>query len=173
MENLIEIGTLGRPHGVEGEINARLTIDVPTFESLCDSEELFIFVYIEGLPVPMKVEGWREKGPEGILLKLKRFDTREDAFKLTGSLFAVEESLLGEEAMFSPSHFVGFQIYTLSHRYIGRVVRVDDSTANILFAVETEDGKEILVPVADELVQEVDAVNRIIELSIPDGILDL
>ena len=87
IEDLVEIGLIGKPHGVSGELNVRLTIDTPSFADFFDQGKCFVFVLIDNLPVPMHVEAWRTKGPEGLLLQLKRINTREKALELQGVPF--------------------------------------------------------------------------------------
>lgn len=170
---LVEIGSIGKPHGVDGELNVRLTADVTSIEELFAGENPFIFVYLENLPIPMAIESWRTKGAEGILLQLKRIDDREKAGKLMGCPFAIEAKYLENIELFTPEHFIGFSIYNEKKQLIGQVVAVNDATANILFSVGTPDSKTFLLPVADELVQSVDALEKKIVIAIPEGIMEL
>ena len=50
---------------------------------------------------------------------------------------------------------------------------VDDATENVLFGVEKPDGNEVLIPASDEFIISVDAENRKIRVSLPEGLLDL
>lgn len=170
---LVEIGSIGKPHGVDGELNVRLTADATSLEELFAGEKPFIFVYLDNLPVPMGIESWRTKGSEGILLQLHRIDDREKAAKLMGCSIAIEAKYLENIELFTPEHFLGFSIYDEKQRLIGQVVDVNDATANILFSVQTPNSKTILLPVADELVHSVDALEKNIVISIPEGIMDL
>ena len=56
---------------------------------------------------------------------------------------------------------------------IGILKYVDDATENVLFCVETPDGSELLLPAADEFILAIDAENRKIRASLPEGLLDL
>ena len=60
-----------------------------------------------------------------------------------------------------------------SNQPIGTLMGVDDNTINILFEIKTPDGREILVPGAEELIEEVDTKSRIIRIHVPEGILEL
>lgn len=42
-----------------------------------------------------------------------------------------------------------------------------------MFIIETPDGRNVMVPVADEYVVDIDTENRIITLDLPDGLLDI
>ena len=56
---------------------------------------------------------------------------------------------------------------------MGKVIEVNDTTANILFSVETPSLKVLLIPIADDLVQSVDALSKEIYVSIPEGLMEL
>jgi 16S rRNA processing protein RimM len=55
---------------------------------------------------------------------------------------------------------------------VGSIVDVDETTINVLFVVEYKNG-EILVPVSEEIVLKIDEKEKIIQLELPEGILDL
>lgn len=52
---------------------------------------------------------------------------------------------------------------------VGRIARIDDQTANILF--ELEDGR--LIPANDDLIADINVQTRTITMLIPDGLLTL
>ncbi len=64
-DELIEIGTFNKPHGVDGEISA-------TFDCDCDTaNEFSCFVCeIDGIYVPFFADSLRGKGTMTLLLKL-------------------------------------------------------------------------------------------------------
>ena len=65
--------------------------------------------------------------------------------------------------------------YTLvsDGKEVGVIADYDDSTANVLLKVERNDGSALLVPVSDELVENVDSESRKLEMYLPEGLLDL
>jgi 16S rRNA processing protein RimM len=72
------------------------------------------------------------------------------------------------------SAIVGFQLVdAIYNKVVGEITAVDDSTLNVLFEVTTTDGRDILVPASEELIQDVDTQQRTIYINIPEGILDL
>lgn len=173
IEDLVEIGLIGKPHGISGELNVRLTIDTPSFADFFDQGKCFVFVHIDNLPVPMHVEAWRTKGPEGLLLQLKRINTREKALELQGCPLLIDSCYLNDIVQFTPEHFIGFTLYNQAGQLVGKVIEVNDTTANILFSVETPSLKVLLIPIADDLVQSVDALSKEIYVSIPEGLMEL
>ncbi|WP_025842410.1 ribosome maturation factor RimM [Porphyromonas gingivicanis] len=170
--NLVTIGTLGRAHGIHGEINTRLTIDLPSILEYTESQKLFLFIEIDALPVPFLLESWRTKGEDVYLLKFEGIDSKEEAELYTNAPLLIESKFLNEETEFSATHFVGFTLLDQEERKIGTIVEVDDSTLNTLFVVLRENTEEVWIPIADELVQYIDIEQQVISLQIPEGLLD-
>lgn len=169
--NLVTIGTLGRAHGIHGEINTRLTVEHLAALDSTDETPVFLFIEVDALPVPFLLEKWRTKGEEVYLLKFKGIDSKEEAERYTNASLLIESRLLGEDTEFSAAHFVGFTLLDEEERKVGSIIDVDDSTLNMLFLVENANGEQIMIPVADELVRYIDPEERVISLQIPDGLL--
>lgn len=55
---------------------------------------------------------------------------------------------------------------------LGKIIWVNDDTANVLFVLERE-GKELLIPAIDEFVTGIDEEKKILNMRIPEGLLDL
>lgn len=61
----------------------------------------------------------------------------------------------------------------MTHGVIGEISDINDSTQNILFIVKTPDGKELMIPVADEFILSIDLENETVNTDIPSEILTL
>lgn len=56
---------------------------------------------------------------------------------------------------------------------IGSIEDVDDSTANVLFVVATDDGETVYIPVVEEFINAVDDERKVVETTLPEGLVDL
>ena len=56
-------------------------------------------------------------------------------------------------------------------KVIGEIVDVDDSTENVLFVVEHAEGREVLIPIAEEFIDGIDHDARRIFMNLPLGLL--
>ena len=67
--------------------------------------------------------------------------------------------------------------FTLTDKATGKAIgtlrAVDETTINTLFEVETADGKNLLIPASEEIINSVDAERKEIAVTLPDGLLDL
>lgn len=171
-EDIIEIGKFQKTHALKGELNALLDIDA---DFVSDGQPLI--VSIDGIFVPFYAESLRSKGSESYLVKLSGVDSQEQAQQFVSKeIYGLKDSLVdyfGDPELDVADDFLGYRIVDSCLGEIGVVVDIDDSTANVLFIVESPDGKQIFVPVADEFINAVDDDNQVIETSLPDGLVNI
>lgn len=168
-EQVYRIGRIGKPHGVKGEVSLQFSDDV--FDRV-DAD--YLVLETDGILVPFFMEEYRFRNDSAALVKFEGIDTQERARELTHCDVYFPYSLSdGNEQQFSWNEIVGFSLIDAdTQQPVGEITAIDDSTINILFHVE-RDGEEILVPASDELIQSVSMDQRKIEVTLPDGILDL
>ena len=174
-DELVEIGKFRKTHGLDGEINATVDVDDEFFD-----EDFPLIVDRDGIYVPFYVEEMRPKGAKGVLLKLEGVDSQEAAASFVNSPIFVRRDQLADffgldpdDPMMMGHALEGYTLVDSSKGEIGRVSHVDDSTANVLLEVETDDGRTLLVPLVDDLIEEVDQPGRRIVMNLPDGLIDL
>lgn len=169
-EDVYQIGRIGRPHGVKGEMNFMFTDDV--FDRT-DSD--YLIIEVDGILVPFFIEEYRFRTDETALLKLCDIDTQEQARQLTNCEVFFERSLTpSDDEELTWAQIVGYEIVDSGNgEKVGTVTAVDDSTENILFEVVTSDGREVLIPAGDELITQVNADQRSISMIITEGLLSL
>ncbi|MBR7014193.1 MAG: 16S rRNA processing protein RimM [Prevotella sp.] len=168
-EQVYRIGRIGKPHGVKGEVSLQFSDDV--FDRV-DAD--YLVLETDGILVPFFMEEYRFRNDSAALVKFEGIDTQERARELTHCDVYFPYSLSdGNEQQFSWNEIVGFSLIDAdTQQPVGEITAIDDSTINILFHVE-KDGEEILIPASDELIQSVSMDQREIEITLPDGILDL
>jgi len=169
-EEVYRIGKLGKPHGVRGEVSFMFNDDV--FDRV-DAE--YLVLRIDGILVPFYIEDCRFRSGGTALVKFCGTDTQEQARRLTNCevFFPRRLSDSGESGM-TMAEISGFTLTDVrGGKTIGRIASVDDSTANILFEVDSPDGRRLLIPAAGEFIKEIDSEKKQIKVELPDGLLDL
>lgn len=171
-EDIVEIGKFQKTHALKGELNALLQVDE---DYITDGNPLI--VDIDGIFVPFYGESVRPKGSESFLVKLRDIDTHEAARNFVNKeIYGLRSDLLDyfdDPDMELTADFVGFTVVDSNIGTIGKIVDVDDSTANVLFIVETEDGRRVYIPVAEEFINAIDDERQTVETTLPDGLVDL
>lgn len=174
-EQLTDIGRFGQPHGIKGEINATVDrgIDIAAFRCIiCD---------IDGIFVPFFVEGVRPRSATSLLLTIHGIADESEAALLQNKIIYALSDELSEEALesdidegFYAEDLIGFTVSDSSGALTGTIEGIDDSTDNVLFVVRAGSSSQtVLIPVAEELIDEIDADNRHIRFDLPEGFLEI
>ena len=153
------VGTLGRAHGIQGEVSAKLSVDLSGLWEGADTS-LFLMLEEQGLLIPYRVLKLRAKGDE---IDLVTFSGDRD-------YLSDEEA----EELFELQHYVGYELYDASSdASIGVIEEIDDSTLNTLLRVRTHSDEELVLPISEELVDRLDIAEHRLYLHIPAGLLEL
>ena len=177
-DEIKEIGTFVKPHGVKGEISAQIDYDIDLQKLKC------LIIDIDGIYVPFYVKCVRPKSSHSVLVTLEDVNSDIEAKDFSGkSVFALKEDFQRQnpeddnedELGIYLSDLIGFTLKDQSGEILGNVVDFDDSTANLLLKIQPvrSDGKEFYLPAADDLITEIDTTDKILTMDIPDGILSL
>ena len=66
----------------------------------------------------------------------------------------------------------GFQVYDQNHGLIGIVQTIIDQTSQAILQIDFE-SKEILIPITDEIIKNVDRVKKRMDIRAPEGLVEL
>uniref|UniRef100_UPI0035624F81 ribosome maturation factor RimM n=1 Tax=Muriicola sp. TaxID=2020856 RepID=UPI0035624F81 len=67
---------------------------------------------------------------------------------------------------------IGFKLVDSKYGDIGTIVSVNDSAAQALFVAD-KDGKQLLIPINDEIITEIDRIEKTIFVKTPEGLVSL
>lgn len=131
----------------------------------------------EAKNLPYFPEELTATGDEQFLLKLEELDSPESVANLPGKAIFMQDDKVAEyfitdmeESAFDFA--VGYMLFSDAGEYIGNIEDIEPMPAHDL-AKLTYRGREVLIPLADELVQTVDHKARTIKVVIPDGLLSI
>ena len=110
-----------------------------------------------------------------LVLKFEGIDDADQAAQLRGFHVAVARD--AAPGLPADQHYradlVGMRVIDEASGPVGRVVDVQPGAAHDLLQVETETGGEVLVPFVDEIVLQVREADRVMDVRLPDGLLEL
>lgn len=162
------VGTITKAHGYKGELNVHLDTDEPqTYQNLES-----IFIERNGLLVPFFLTKAQLHKTNHLRIILEDFDEPES---LIGRDIYLPLTTLPplEGNKFYYHEIIGFQAVNKEIQTIGTIQNVRDTSAQDLFEIISTDQKEILIPVIDEWIVEVNRATQTIILDLPDGLLDV
>ena len=164
------LGKIAKKFSFKGEVLIYLDTDEP--EMYEDLESVFV-AYNKDL-VPFFIE--KSQLHKGTFLKVKFEDigTEEEADELIGREVYLPLSMLPplEGNKFYFHEIIGFDVLDQRLGNVGKIVAINDSAAQPLFEIDYQ-GIEILIPMIDEFIVEVNRSQRSITLNTPEGLIDL
>lgn len=169
--NCVKIGYVQKPHGINGELVIRFQEEY--YETL--EEYPVIFLDIDNLLVPYFIteEGLRFKSSESVITRLEWINSDAKAKELCGSsVFVNDDDVIEFEDEMSTNALVGFQLFGENLGLIGQIKEVHDYAGNLLLLVDYQ-GKDVFVPINDDLIIRIDEDQKEIELRIAEGLFDL
>ena len=145
----IVIGRVGAAHGIRGEMRVIPLTDFPArFSALREVMVGDELLHIESI----KPQG------KNFLMRFREYAVREDAQRLTGRLLTVAraEAAPLDEGEYYVFDIVGLTVYDEEDNELGTVENVLRTGSNDVYAVRSEDGREILIPALRSVVREID-----------------
>ena len=168
VDELTEIGSFFKPHGIKGEIAAAFDPGIEPDELRC------IVLEVDGIFVPFFIESSRGTGK--LLVKLEGIDNVEDASAFANRpIYALSSDIPhgdDEDDGVYLYDLIGYNLFD-GENYVGKISAIDDSTANVLMHVEAHDGSNVFIPFADEWIENLDTETKKITMNLPEGILNL
>lgn len=164
------LGRILKPHSLHGE--CKVYLDVDYIEDYEDMESVYV---LEGDKLtPFFVEKVQAIGPSMAIVKFRNVLTRDQAEAIAGlELYLPEDELpeLGPDKFYF-HEIKGFTVVDAVHGVLGTVLRVDEFPAQALLVMRWE-GKEVLIPIAGEIVGNVDREAKTIATKLPEGLLEV
>ncbi|WP_369998333.1 ribosome maturation factor RimM [Winogradskyella sp.] len=169
-EDCFYLGKIVKKYSFKGELLAKLDTDEPNLYENLDA----IFLDLRGNLVPFFIEASQLHKSDLLRLKFEDVDTEADADALIKSELYLPLDLLPklEGDKFYYHEVIGFKIIDSNFGEVGTIKAINDSTAQALFEID-RNGIEILIPMNDKFIVKVDKPNKIIEVSTPEGLIDL
>lgn len=146
----------------------------------CDTPSLYKEIkslFVEGKTgiVPYKVLQLKLKHGMEASVVLEQVDGIEKANLLKGSALFLPLSqlpvLTGNN--FYYHEIIGFELIDSNTGPLGKIKDVLEYPQHDLFQILHAGGKEILIPVRDELIEKVDRSNKQIRVNVPEGLVDI
>ena len=159
-----------KPQGRHGEVSAELHTDFP--ERFAERKRVYA-LRADGSRSELQIEEfWPHKGR--VVLKFQGLDSIEDAERLRGCEIQIplEERAPLEEGSAYVGDLVGCTVFD-GGREIGGVKDVQFGAGEAPLLVIASGKRELLVPLAQEFLVAMDTAAKLIEMMVPQGMLEL
>lgn len=163
------VGRIVKTHGIKGEVTLR--IDNEDFDEI---EELNYFLLdINDKLIPFFIENITYHSNKSFIL-FQDLKTLEAASQLVGTAAYLPLDLLPERSGndFYSHEVVGFLVVDEEKGELGRVQEIIEYPTQSLIQI-IKDEKEILIPIHDDIIKDVDREGKKILIKAPVGLIDM
>jgi 16S rRNA processing protein RimM len=169
-EGYFYLGQIAKLHGYKGEVSLFLDVSNPSEYNQLGR----VFVDLDGVLVPFFIDQLKPKNKGFVAVKFQDINDENAAKKLLKKSIYLPDNELSElnENSFYDHEISGFKVYDKVKGYIGLADTVIDLVSNPLLRIELE-GKEILVPLFEGLIKNVDRKKGELHIDAPEGLIDL
>jgi 16S rRNA processing protein RimM len=170
-ERLLNVGKIVNTQGIRGEVRVWPQTDFPDVRFKAGNR-LLLIPPEPGEPLTVEIQSAREQ-KNVFILKFIGFDNINDVEKLKGWELKVGETERAPlaEGEYYVRDIVGCAVVTDEGETLGTITDVLTPGANDVWVVKRAGGKEVLLPVIDDVVLDVDVTGKIVKVHVMEGLL--
>ncbi|MEQ6167025.1 MULTISPECIES: ribosome maturation factor RimM [unclassified Ekhidna] len=167
-DDCYQLGEVIKTHGLNGEVSILLDVDFPNEYQNLES----VFLEQSGKLVPFFIDTIQINGNKA-LVQFEDILSLDDAKELVKSKLFLPLSSLPklDEGQYYFHELVDCEVFE-DGKLIGTAKNVIDLNGNQLLSVDAN-GKEILIPLKDEILLSADIKKQKLTVKLPDGLLDM
>lgn len=164
-----QLGYVLKPHGLKGEVQIFLDVDFPETYKKMES----VFIEIDKKLVPFFISKISIDKSRAVVM-FEDVDTFEKARELKGhALYLPEEKLPPlEEGQFYYHEVIGYRVIDKKEGVLGTVQDIYTLPGQELMAMQYK-GKEVLVPLHDNVLLKMDRMAKEVHVNLPEGLLQV
>ena len=164
------LGLVTKTHGSKGDVVAFFDVDDPSRYRALQS----VFLDFNGELTPFFVERIQNQSGQHFRIKFEDINDMDATTLLLKKDLYLPLDLLPPK---SGKHFyyhevIGFEVVDEHKGSIGTVDQIIENPVNPLLQI-SDGSHEIMIPINDEVISEVDRLSGVIRISAPEGLIDL
>lgn len=169
-EDCFYLGKIAKKFSFKGELLLYLDTDEPELYQNMES----VFVELDNNLIPFFIEQSAMHKNDLLRVKFEDVDDEIAANELIGQSIYLPLKMLPklEGNKFYFHEVIGFNVEDKRLGIVGRIVSVNDSAAQTLFEVMRGD-TQILIPMIDQFLVEVDRKGKRIVMELPEGLVEM
>jgi 16S rRNA processing protein RimM len=168
-KNQILFGRIARINGNEGSVSVKL--ETAFIENIPEMES--VFLEIEGKPVPFFISASEYSGGESVRFRFDGYGTFEKLSEFNGCLVYLTSEPEWYKEVESNKDITGFSIVTPDKRVLGTITRIISNPGQDLLSVISSSGKEILIPLHEDLIVSYNRKKKLVVMNLPEGLAEI
>lgn len=166
---MVRIGKIAGTHGLQGAV---VLTHVLGKSNWLKKDSILFLELLKSSYIPHFIESFKPLNDGEYLLLLEDVNTVETAKKLVGRNVYADQQIMNNTSVDSPLRYIGFN---LVDKTIGSVGTIEDvvQVGPQWLAKLTVNDNEVLIPLVEAFIVDVNTRNRFIRMDLPEGLLDL
>ena len=171
MTGYFQIGYFRKTHGYKGDLVLRFETQDPALLAALDS----FFLESESGPLPYFIHNIKSQKQDDWIVHIEDVDDELAAKRLVGKAVYIPEHLVPElpEDEYYLHELIGFDARDEDANKRMKVSDVIDRPNQPLLVLTDADGRDVMVPLVDAFVLNIDKANQLIELQVPEALYDI
>ena len=167
---LLEVGKIVNTHGLRGETKVVPWTDYP--EVFEDIE--YVYVKRRNENERLNIKGIKYQ-KNNLIIKFEEIKDIDEAQKYKNQVIYAEREMLGElpEGVYYIADLIGLEVVTDEGETVGQIADVFNTGSNDIYDVKREGKKNLLLPVIDEVVLDIDVDSKKVTIHMMEGLDEL
>lgn len=167
----LKVGKIVNTHSLKGEVKVISSTDFE--EERFKKGSKLLITRGNQLIREVIVESYRNH-KNFLLVKFEGIDSVEEAEKLKNLQIKIDSDEVGEleENEFYFHEIIGCQVFDENDRNLGEIIDILAPGANDVWVIKGEKGKEILIPYIEDVVKQIDIINKKVNIEVMEGLID-
>jgi len=165
----ILLGTITKVHGYQGAVTVRL--ERAFIERIPEPES--VFLEVEGKPVPFFIADLEYPGADILRIKFEGYDSINKVREFTGCRVFLITGDIEKNPADNFGTLKGYKICSSENKITGTIIGIIENPGQILLNTDDGCGREILIPLHEDLIISIDKKRKIIRMDLPEGLIDL
>ena len=169
-EECFYLGKIAKKFSFKGEVLAYLDTDEPELYENMES----VFVEINNNLVPYFIKNSSLHKNDFLRIRFEDVDDEQEADSIMGCAIYLPIKMLPKLTgnKFYYHEVIGFEIEDKRLGVFGKIVSINDSTAQPLFEVVNGE-VEMLIPMIDHFLVKIDRANKKVIMDLPEGLVEM
>jgi 16S rRNA processing protein RimM len=169
-EECFYLGKIVSKYSFKGEVLIKLDTDEPELYDNLES----VLISLGNSLVPFFIEKSQLHRSNLLRVRFEEVKDESDADRVLGSEIYLPLELLPKLSgkKFYYHEVIGFTLIDKNYGNIGTLVSVNDAASQALFVAEKE-GKQLLIPINDDIITSIDREEKTIFVETPEGLVSL
>lgn len=170
-EKLLTVGKLVNTHGIRGEVKILSQTDFPELR-FAPNSQLILLSPDGSKQLDIQIVTAREH-KNTYIAQLNGFNDINQVEAYKGWLVKVSEKYLAElaEDEYYYHEIIGCRVVTEEGEELGEITEILTPGANDVWVVQRPDNKQVLIPVIDDVLLNVDVQSKTVRIHLMEGLL--